>query len=155
VTGLLGILKKQNKRTINVRIRKKILTHLQPVLLFKDSCTDRKGRAFTDSYWRILKLALPVGLEGVFQTSFSLIDQIVVGRLGADAVAGVGLSNSISFIVLLFYSEYSYSLPLNEPVHRPRFLDGPGGGPRPVGLLAANLDSEAKEAAQIYSRHCR
>ena len=51
-----------------------------------------------------MKLALPVGLEGVFQTSFSLIDQIVVGRLGADAVAGVGLSNSISFIVLLFYS---------------------------------------------------
>jgi hypothetical protein len=27
--------------------------------------------------------------------------------------------------------------------------------PRPVGLLAANLDSEAKEAAQIFSRHCR
>ena len=51
-----------------------------------------------------MKLALPVGLEGVFQTSFSLIDQIIVGRLGADAVAGVGLSNSISFIVLLFYS---------------------------------------------------
>jgi putative MATE family efflux protein len=101
---LLGILKKQNKRIINVRIRKKILSHLQPVLLSKDSSTDRKGQVFTDSYWKILKLALPVGLEGVFQTSFSLIDQIVVGRLGADAVAGVGLSNSISFIVLLFYS---------------------------------------------------
>jgi Na+-driven multidrug efflux pump len=101
---LLGILKKQNKRMINVRIRKKILTQLQRVLLFKDSSTDSKGRLFTDSYWKILKLALPVGLEGVFQTSFSLIDPIVVGRLGADAVAGVGLSNSISFIVLLFYS---------------------------------------------------
>jgi putative MATE family efflux protein len=51
-----------------------------------------------------LKLALPVGVEGVFQTSFSLIDQIIVARLGANAVAGVGLSNSISFILLLFCS---------------------------------------------------
>ena len=43
-------------------------------------------------------------LEAVFQTSFSLIDQIIVGRLGADAIAGVGLSNSFTFIVLLIYS---------------------------------------------------
>jgi putative MATE family efflux protein len=61
-------------------------------------------RVCTSSYWKILKLALPVGVEGVFQTSFSLIDQVIVARLGADAVAGVGLSNSISFILLLFYS---------------------------------------------------
>lgn len=43
-------------------------------------------------------------LEAVFQTSFSLIDQIIVGRLGADAIAGVGLSNGFTFIVLLIYS---------------------------------------------------
>jgi putative MATE family efflux protein len=47
---------------------------------------------------------LPVGLETVFQTSFGLIDQIIVGLLGASAVAGVGLANSISFIVMLVYS---------------------------------------------------
>jgi Na+-driven multidrug efflux pump len=76
-----------------VRIGKIFLDHVQPVLLFKDSGTKRKGRTST-SYWKILKLAVPVGLEGVFQTSFSLIDQIIVGRLGAEAVAGVGLSNS-------------------------------------------------------------
>jgi putative MATE family efflux protein len=65
---------------------------------------NKKRRVSTSSYWKILKLALPVGLESVFQTAFSLIDQVIVGRLGADAVAGVGLSNSISFILLLFYS---------------------------------------------------
>jgi putative MATE family efflux protein len=43
-------------------------------------------------------------LETVFQTSFGLIDQIIVGLLGASAVAGVGLANSISFIVMLVYS---------------------------------------------------
>ena len=47
---------------------------------------------------------MPVGLETVFQTSFGLIDQIIVGLLGASAVAGVGLANSISFIVMLVYS---------------------------------------------------
>jgi Na+-driven multidrug efflux pump len=43
----------------------------------------------TKSYGKILQLALPVGLETVFQTSFGLIDQIIVGLLGATTVAGV------------------------------------------------------------------
>src|SRR5580700_2001502 len=58
----------------------------------------------TSNYGKILQLALPVGLETVFQTSFGLIDQVIVGLLGASAVAGVGLANSISFIVMLVYS---------------------------------------------------
>jgi putative MATE family efflux protein len=33
-----------------------------------------------------------------------LIDQVIVGLLGASGVAGVGLSNSVSFIVVLIYS---------------------------------------------------
>jgi hypothetical protein len=49
------------------------------------------------SYWKILKLAVPVGLETIFQTLFGLIDQVIVGLLGAGAVAGIGLSNSVSF----------------------------------------------------------
>lgn len=53
---------------------------------------------------KILALALPVGLETVFQTSLGAVDQVIVGLLGADAVAGVGLSNRVSFIVMLFYS---------------------------------------------------
>ena len=49
-------------------------------------------------------MALPVGLEAVFQSSFSLIDQIIVGSLGATAVAAVGLSNNLSFILTLLYA---------------------------------------------------
>ena len=56
------------------------------------------------SYREILGLALPVGLETVFQTSLGAVDQIIVGLLGADALAGVGLSNSVAFIVMLVYS---------------------------------------------------
>ena len=53
---------------------------------------------------KIFKVALPVSLEAVFQTSLGFVDQIIVGTLGATAVAAVGLSNSISFMVMLLYS---------------------------------------------------
>ncbi len=58
----------------------------------------------TNSGRKILGLALPVGLETIFQTSLGAVDQVIVGFLGAGAVAGVGLSNSVSFIVMLVYS---------------------------------------------------
>ena len=56
------------------------------------------------SYREILKVAIPVSLESLAQASFSFIDQIIVALVGASAVAAVGLSNSISFIVALLYS---------------------------------------------------
>jgi putative MATE family efflux protein len=58
----------------------------------------------TSSARKILALALPVGLETVFQTSLGAVDQLIVGFLGADAIAGVGLSNTVTFIVMLIYS---------------------------------------------------
>jgi putative MATE family efflux protein len=63
------------------------------------------NRQFQASHYReIFNIALPVGLEAIFQASFSLIDQIVVGSLGASAVAAVGLSNNLSFILTLLYA---------------------------------------------------
>jgi putative MATE family efflux protein len=53
---------------------------------------------------RIVRLAVPVSLESVFQMGFNIIDQVIVGLLGADAVAAVGLSNSIASIALLLYA---------------------------------------------------
>jgi MatE len=53
-----------------------------------------------DSQEKIFKVALPVSLEAVFQTSLGFVDQIIVGTLGATALAAVGLCNSISFQVL-------------------------------------------------------
>jgi Na+-driven multidrug efflux pump len=41
---------------------------------------------------KIFKVALPVSLEAVFQTSLGFVDQIIVGTLGGTAVAAVGLS---------------------------------------------------------------
>jgi putative MATE family efflux protein len=53
---------------------------------------------------KLLRLAIPISLESVFQMGFNAIDQIIVGLLGADAVAAVGLSNSIASIALLLYA---------------------------------------------------
>ncbi len=53
---------------------------------------------------KILRLAIPISLESVFQMGFNAVDQIIVGLLGADAVAAVGLSNSIASIALLLYA---------------------------------------------------
>jgi Na+-driven multidrug efflux pump len=53
---------------------------------------------------KILRLAIPISLESVFQMGFNAVDQIIVGLLGADAVAAVGLSNSIASVALLLYA---------------------------------------------------
>ncbi len=53
---------------------------------------------------KIIALAVPVGLESVFQMGFNFVDQIIVGYLGAEAVASVGLSNSVASIALLLYA---------------------------------------------------
>jgi putative MATE family efflux protein len=63
---------------------------------------NRKLKA--NHYREIFNIALPVGLEAIFQASFNLIDQIIVGSLGAIAVAAVGLSNNLSFILTLLYA---------------------------------------------------
>ena len=56
------------------------------------------------STYRRIKLVIPAGLERTpFQTSFGAVDQVLL-VFCAGALAGVGLSNSISFIVMLFYS---------------------------------------------------
>lgn len=43
-----------------------------------------------------LKIALPVALQGVLQSSFSVVDQIMVGQLGSIAIAGIGLGGKFS-----------------------------------------------------------
>jgi MATE family, multidrug efflux pump len=43
----------------------------------------------------IARIAVPVGLEMVFQLVLGVIDQLIVGALGAVAIAAVGLSNSV------------------------------------------------------------
>lgn len=44
----------------------------------------------------VLKIAAPITMQSVFQASFSVIDQIMTGRLGSVSVAGIGLGSKFA-----------------------------------------------------------
>lgn len=53
----------------------------------------------TDSFFRkICALAIPVALQAMLQSSFSMVDQIMIGQLGEIQVAGVGLAGKFASI---------------------------------------------------------
>ena len=51
----------------------------------------------------ILQFAVPLLIGNLLQQTYNIIDAAIVGRiLGADALAGVGASSSVQFLVLGF-----------------------------------------------------
>ena len=45
---------------------------------------------------RLFSIALPVTLQSLLQSSFSLIDQVMIGQMGADSIAGIGLGGKFA-----------------------------------------------------------
>lgn len=57
------------------------------------------------SFWRAAcSLAVPVALQSMLQSSFSIVDQIMIGQLGSVSVAGVGLAGKFSSIFSVIIS---------------------------------------------------
>ena len=51
------------------------------------------------SFWKQVRaLALPVALQSMLQSSFSMVDQIMIGQLGETWVAGVGLAGKFASV---------------------------------------------------------
>lgn len=46
----------------------------------------------------VCSLAIPVALQSMLQSSFSIIDQIMIGQLGSVSIAGVGLAGKFASI---------------------------------------------------------
>lgn len=44
----------------------------------------------------VMKIALPVTLQSLLQSSFSVIDQIMIGKLGSCSIAGIGLGGKFA-----------------------------------------------------------
>ena len=49
---------------------------------------------------QVLAMAAPIAIGMIFQTLYFLIDLYFVGRLGDDAIAGVGAAGNITFVVM-------------------------------------------------------
>lgn len=55
---------------------------------------------FPKQFWReMLPLAIPIALQNLLMASFRLVDMLMIGRLGGDALAAVDLGSQISFLV--------------------------------------------------------
>lgn len=47
-------------------------------------------------YKNVIAIALPVTLQSLLQSSFSVIDQLMIGKLGSNSIAGTGLGAKFS-----------------------------------------------------------
>ena len=58
----------------------------------------KKGNGIKDNFFKdsVLKIALPVTLQSIFQASFSVVDQVMIGQLGSVSVAGIGLGSKFA-----------------------------------------------------------
>lgn len=52
----------------------------------------------------VCSLAIPVALQSMLQSSFSIVDQIMIGQLGSVSIAGVGLAGKFSSILSVVIS---------------------------------------------------
>lgn len=55
-------------------------------------------------YQTILHIALPITLQMLLQSSFSVVDQIMIGQLGTVSIAGIGLAGKFSSIYSVLLS---------------------------------------------------
>lgn len=55
-------------------------------------------------YKEMLTIGLPITLQCIFQASYSLVDQLMVGRLGTLSIAGSGLGAKFSGLVMVTIS---------------------------------------------------
>ncbi|MFA6892594.1 MAG: MATE family efflux transporter, partial [Sphaerochaetaceae bacterium] len=54
-------------------------------------------------YKKMGTIAIPVVLQNLLVNSLTFVDTLMIGQLGSDAIAAVGLANQISFLINLFY----------------------------------------------------
>ncbi|MCH3907270.1 MAG: MATE family efflux transporter [Sphaerochaeta sp.] len=52
---------------------------------------------------KMASIAIPVVLQNLLVNSLTFVDTLMIGQLGSEAIAAVGLANQISFLINLFY----------------------------------------------------
>lgn len=57
-----------------------------------------KDREFLKTMFRI---GIPVMIQNLIQTSLNMVDTVMIGRVGKEAIAAVGLANQVFFVMIL------------------------------------------------------
>jgi putative MATE family efflux protein len=52
---------------------------------------------------RLIQLSVPIMLQNLLTSSVSFVDTLMIGLVGEDALAAVGLANQMFFLIVLFY----------------------------------------------------
>src|SRR3989339_703711 len=76
----------------------------------------------------IFKLSIPVAIENVLHMSVFIIDAVMVGRLGTDALASIGLAGALYFTISMVFSSLSVGS---------------------ASIVARHIGAKEKEAAQV------
>ncbi len=58
-------------------------------------------RTNTEFYSTLLKISLPIILQGFISTSLTFVDVLMVGQLGSQSIASVGLGNQFTLIFMM------------------------------------------------------
>ena len=54
------------------------------------------------AFWQdAMKLALPISLQNLLVSSFAMVDSFMVGTLGEEALAAVGMAGKLSWLLNL------------------------------------------------------
>jgi len=53
------------------------------------------------NYKKIIWMAVPIAMQNLVTTSLNLIDTLMIGRLGEEKIAAVGIANQYFFILIL------------------------------------------------------
>jgi len=61
-----------------------------------------------DFYKTMITIGAPIALQHLIGSSLNLVDTLMIGRLGEDAIAAVGIANRLFFLFILFiFGAYS------------------------------------------------
>ena len=64
----------------------------------------RRGNIQESAQWEnsfrreLIGIALPVTLQSLLQSSFAMVDQLMIGQLGSESIAGIGLGGKFASI---------------------------------------------------------
>ncbi len=69
----------------------------------------RRGNIQESAQWEnsfrreLIGIALPVTLQSLLQSSFAMVDQLMIGQLGSESIAGIGLGGKFASITQWYW----------------------------------------------------